>query len=78
MLKDKGIKNVILVGTSAEGAVLGTLIGAAVLGYKVILPVDGMSSGDPYAEQYVAYGAVKSPGTRRVTTLTKISNIDIK
>jgi nicotinamidase-related amidase len=78
MLKDKGIKNVIIVGTSAEGAVLGTLIGAAVRGYKVILPVDGMSSGDPYAEQYVAYEAVKSPGTRRVTTLTKISMIEIK
>lgn len=78
MLKDKGINTVIIVGTSAEGAVLGTLIGAAVRGFKVIVPVDGMSSDNPYAEQYVAYEVVHSPGTRKVATLTKASLITIK
>ncbi|HEY7218575.1 MAG TPA: isochorismatase family protein [Candidatus Binatia bacterium] len=78
MLKDRGIKNVIIVGTSAEGAVMGTLMGGAVLGYKMIVPVDGMSSGDLYAEQYVAYSTLKSPATRGKAVLTKIDMIEIK
>ncbi len=78
MLRDRGIKNVIIVGTSAEGAIMGTLIGGAVLGYKMIVPVDGMSSGDPYAEQYVAYSTVESPATRGKAVLTKIDMIEIK
>ena len=77
MLKDRGIKNVIIVGTSAEGAIMGTLLGGAVLGYKMIVPVDGMSSGDPYAEQYVAYSTLNSPATRRNAVLTKIDMIEI-
>lgn len=78
MLKDRGVKNVIIVGTSAEGATMGTLMGGAVLGYKMIVPVDGMSSGDPYAEQYVAYSTLKSPAIRGKAVLTKIDMIEIK
>jgi nicotinamidase-related amidase len=78
MFKDRGIKNVIIVGTSAEGAIMGTLMGGAVLGYKMIVPVDGMSSGDTYAEQYVAYSTLKSPATRGKAVLTKIDMIEIK
>ncbi len=54
-LKDKGIKTVIVTGTSAQGAVVGTGSGSAQRGYKVIVPVDGMSSEDPYMEQYAAW-----------------------
>lgn len=78
MLKDRGVKNVIIVGTSTEGAIRGTLIGGAVVGYKMIVPVDGMSSGDPYAEQYVAWATVESPATRGKAVLTKIDMIEIK
>lgn len=78
MLKERGIRNVIIVGTSAEGAIMGTLMGGAVLGYKMIVPVDGMSSGDPYAEQYVAYSTIRSPATRGKATLTRIDMIEIK
>jgi len=75
ILKENGIKTVILVGTSAHGAVLHTTTGAALRGLQVIVPVDGMSSSDPYAEQYTAWHLVNGPGTRRQTTLTKISLI---
>ena len=75
MLKDKGVKTVILVGTSAEGAVLGTLIGAAVRGFKVIVPVDGMSGDIPYAEQYTAWHLVHAPRIAASVTLTKIDDV---
>jgi nicotinamidase-related amidase len=54
-LKDKGIKTVIVTGTSAQGAVVGTSNGAVQRGYKAVVPVDGMSAEDPYNEQYAAW-----------------------
>ena len=54
-LKDKGIKTVIVTGTSAQGAVVGTSNGAAQRGYKAVVPVDGMSAEDPFNEQYAAW-----------------------
>ena len=54
-LKQRGVKTVIVTGTSAQGAVAGTANGAAQRGYKAIVPVDGMSSEDAYREQYAAY-----------------------
>jgi nicotinamidase-related amidase len=54
-LKDKGIKTVIITGTSAQGAVAGSSQGATERGYKVIVPVDGMSAEDAYNEQYAAW-----------------------
>lgn len=78
ILKRKGIKNVILVGTSAEGAVIGAATGAAMRGFKPIVPVDGMSSSNPFMEKYAAIHLTKGPGTRRVLTLTRIDMITIK
>lgn len=75
ILKEKGIKTVILVGTSAHGAVLGTSIGAAMRKLRIIVPVDGMSATDPYAEQYTAWHLVNGPGLGKQTTLTRISMI---
>ena len=75
ILESKGIKAVIVVGTSAHGAVLHTATGAALRGLRVIVPVDGMSATDPYAEQYTAWHLANAPGTRRQTTLTRISLI---
>jgi nicotinamidase-related amidase len=72
ILKSRGIQTVILVGTSAHGAVLHTATGAAQRGLKVIVPVDGMSADDVYAEQYTCWHLVNSPGARRQTTLTRI------
>lgn len=75
ILKDKGIKTVIAVGTAAEGAVLNTAAGAALRGYKVIIPVDGMSSTNPYAEQYTAWHLANAPRIGAQTTLTKFELI---
>jgi len=72
LLREGGIQTVIVVGTSAHGAVLHTATGAASRGFEVIVPVDGMSAGEPYAEQYTSWHLVNGPGTRRRTTLTRI------
>lgn len=75
ILEAKGIRTVILAGTSAHGAVLHTATGAALRGLKVIVPVDGMSAGNPYVEQYTSWHLENSPGTRRQATLTRINLI---
>jgi Amidases related to nicotinamidase len=63
ILKDKGITTVIAVGTAAHGAVLYTASTAALRGFNVIVPVDGMSTvgQDTYVEQYVAYNLTHAP-----------------
>jgi nicotinamidase-related amidase len=69
-LKGHGIKTVIVVGTSAQGAVVGTSNGATQRGYKAVVPVDGMSAEDPYNEQYAAWHLYKggpAPLIRNVT-----------
>ncbi len=75
ILKDKGIKTVIVAGTAAEGAVLNTGAAAALLGFRVILPVDGASSTLPYNEQYTAWHLGNSPRVGPQTTLTRIDQI---
>ena len=71
ILADKGIKTVIAVGTASEGAVVNTATGAALLGLNVIVPVDGMSSVNPYAEQYVAWHLTHAPLVSAKVTLTR-------
>lgn len=51
ILKDKGIQTVIVNGTGAHGAALYTASAAAVRGFKVIAPVDGMTAENLYFEQ---------------------------
>jgi len=78
ILKDKGIKTVIIAGTVAHGAVLHTATGASMRGFQVIVPVDGMSSVEPYAEQYTAWHMLNAPGTRARTTLTTFDRISFQ
>ena len=75
ILREKGITTVVIVGTTAEGAVLHTATGASMRGFRVIVPVDGMSAGTLYAEQYTAWHLLNAPGTRRNTTLTRFDMI---
>jgi len=77
ILKKKGVKTVLVVGTAAEGAVLHTATGAAIRGFDVVVPVDGMSSSELYAEQYTAWHLVNAPGSRRRTRLTRTDMIQI-
>jgi nicotinamidase-related amidase len=58
-LKDKGIKTVIVTGSSAQGAVVGTSNGSVQRGFKAVVPVDGMSAEDAYNEQYAAWHLYK-------------------
>jgi nicotinamidase-related amidase len=77
MLKEKGITNVITVGTAVHGAVLCTASAAALRGFNVIVPVDGMS-GDgqiAYDEQAVAYILTHAPAVSAKITLTSIDMI---
>ena len=62
-LKKRGIKTVIVTGTSAQGAVVGTGSGSAQRGYEVVIPVDTMSAEDEYNEQYAAYHLYKGGPT---------------
>lgn len=62
ILRDKGITTVIATGTAAHGAVLNTAAAAALLGFKVIVPVDGVSAETAYPEQYTAWHLANAPG----------------
>jgi nicotinamidase-related amidase len=75
ILKDKGIQTVIVTGTASNGAVLFTAAGAAFRGMNVIVPVDGMSAVDPYADLSTAYTFLNAPSLSAKTTLTKADMI---
>ncbi len=75
ILKDKGIKTVIVTGTASNGAVLFTAAGAAMRGMNVIVPVDGMSAVDRFADLSTAFTFVNAPLVSAKTTLTKIDLI---
>ena len=75
-LKALGIKTVIVCGTSAQGVVIGTGSGSAQRGYKIIVPVDCMSSEDPYMEQYAAWHMFKG-GPVIITSQTTLTRSDM-
>src|SRR5689334_4236207 len=76
ILKDKGIQTVIVTGTCAHGAVLYTASAATIKKFKVIVPVDGMSSEDLYFEQVSAWLLAKGTGgIGPQVTLTKTDMI---
>ena len=75
ILKDKGITTVIVAGTSANGAVLFTGAGAAFRGMNVIVPVDGMSAVEAYAELASVFMFMNAPQVSARSTLTKIEMI---
>ena len=61
ILRARGITTVIIVGTASEGAVIATASEAALRGFKVVVPLDGVSSGFTYAEQYMAWHLMNAP-----------------
>ena len=71
ILKEKGIKTVIVVGTAAHGAVLYTGSEAAKRGFKVIVPVDGSSAESTYIEQYTVWHLANNPSWGSGVTLTR-------
>jgi len=75
ILREKGVKTVMVVGTASHGAVLYTASGAALRGMQVIVPVDGISAEVTYAEQYVAWHLLNAPRISTLVTLTKVDLI---
>jgi nicotinamidase-related amidase len=76
MLKDRGIKTVIVAGTAANGAVLHTASEAVLRGFKAVVPVDTMSADNAYIEQYVAYHFIAARGGIAAgTTLTSVGMV---
>ncbi len=71
ILKEKGIKTVITVGTASNGAVLFTAAGAAFRGMNVIVPVDGLSAVDAYADYSTVFTFTSAPLLAPKTTLTR-------
>lgn len=76
IIREKGVNTVIVTGTAAHGAVIYTASGAALRGIKVIVPVDGISAENTYAEQYTIWHLVNAPRVSNQVTLTKISSIN--
>jgi nicotinamidase-related amidase len=74
-LKARGIKTVIVCGTSFQGVGIGTGGASAQRGYKVIIPIDCLSSEDTYMEQYSAWHLYKAApaGITSQVTLTRSS-----
>jgi nicotinamidase-related amidase len=77
ILKQAGIKTVIVCGNSFQGATVGTASGAAQRGYKVIVPVDCSAGEDVYHEQYAAFHLAKGgpAGITSNITLTRTTMI---
>jgi nicotinamidase-related amidase len=72
---DHNVKTVITVGTQVQTAVLHTAAEAALRGYKVIVPVDGMSGDSAYPEQYTAWHLANTQRVMQQVTLTKVDLI---
>jgi nicotinamidase-related amidase len=72
ILKDKGIKTLIVMGTGANGAAMYTASGAVLRGVKVIVPVDVISDVNTYMEQYVTYQFISAPIIAGNVTLTSV------
>jgi nicotinamidase-related amidase len=77
ILKQAGIKTVIVCGNSFQGATVGTASGAAQRGYKVIVPVDCSAGEDAYHEQYAAFHLAKGGpvGVTSNVTMTRSTMI---
>ena len=69
------LETIITVGTQVQTAVLHTAAEAALRGYKVIVPVDGMSGDSAYPEQYTAWHLANTQRIRQHVTLTKVDLI---
>jgi nicotinamidase-related amidase len=74
-LKAKGIKTLIAVGTQAQTSVLHTAGAAALRGFTVVVPVDGMSSDDSFPELYTAWHLSTAARIADKVTLTRTDMI---
>jgi len=78
MLKDKGVQTIIINGTAAQSTVLHTGGAAALRGFNVIAPIEGMSSNEAFPELYTAYHLTTSARVEAKVTLTRVDMISYK
>jgi nicotinamidase-related amidase len=79
ILTDRGVKTVIVVGTTAQGAVLYTASAAALRKLAVVVPVDGYSSDTPFAELVTAWLLKNAPvSVSAHVTLTRTDMITVR
>lgn len=62
-LKAKGIRTVIVTGTTAQGAALFSASAAALRGFEVVFPVDTISADDPFAELSSTWVLANAPAS---------------
>jgi nicotinamidase-related amidase len=78
MLKDKGVQTIILNGTAAQSTVLHTGGAAALRGFNVVVPIEGMSSNEAFPELYTAYHLTTAARIDAKVTLTRVDMISYK
>ena len=78
MLRDKGVQTIILNGTAAQSTVLHTGGAAALRGFNVVVPIEGMSSNDAFPELYTAYHLTTAARIDAKVTLTRVDMISYK
>ncbi len=71
MLKDKGIDTVLLLGTSANSAVLYTAFGAVQRGFKPVIPIDTMPAETAHQEQFAIWQIANGSQLDDHATLTR-------
>lgn len=74
-LKARGITTLILTGTAAHTTVLHTGGAAALRGFDVVVPLDGMASNDLFSEAYTAWHLVNAARIMTKVTLTRAAMI---
>jgi nicotinamidase-related amidase len=62
ILRARGIRTAVVVGTAANGAVLYTSFGANTRGYTVVVAEDGISAPDDFALLLTRYQVLNQPG----------------
>ena len=78
MLKEKGVQTIILNGTAAQSTVLHTGGAAALRGFNVVVPIEGMSSNEAFPELYTAYHLTTAARIDAKVTLTRVDMISYK
>jgi len=87
ILKKLNATTLVIVGTAANGAVLYSTFHANLLGYTVVVPVDGISSGSPFVTFEAQFQMLNQPGLSnadnkpladKAVTLSRTDQITIK
>ena len=78
MLREKGVQTIILNGTAAQSTVLHTGGAAALRGFNVVVPIEGMSSNDAFPELYTAYHLTTAARIDAKVNLTRVDMISYK